>query len=136
MPLSGLTPRSDSARIRNMLDEIEDALTKGASREDVWKTLQAEHGLTVSFDGFCKALQRARARRAASDKPKAAASKQAPQASGNKAKAEDAQPDSAPKQEEKSEVVKPSSTKDKIRTSKDFKHVREMDFSELDDKYK
>lgn len=135
MPLSGLTPRSDSARIRNMLDEIEDALAKGASREDVWKTLQAEHGLTVSFDGFCKALQRARARRAASDTPKSAPSKQ-PQASGKNIKAEDAQPDRAPTLEENSEVVKPSSAKDKIRTSKDFKHVREMDFSELDDKYK
>src|SRR5260370_32219153 len=60
MPLSSLKPRSDSAIVRNMLTEIEAALTAGASREDVWKTLRDEEGLSSSFQSFAKALMRAR----------------------------------------------------------------------------
>ena len=143
MPLSGLKPRSDSARIRNMLSEIEAALEKGASREDVWKTLKEEQGLTVTFDGFCKALQRARAR----------ISKQSTgvgtQAASRNVKTQVAALSDSPKEvsstvrkgKENSESAgdqAPASpiNKDRIRTAKDFMPVRNMDFSDLDDKYK
>lgn len=139
MPLSGLTPRSDSARIRNMLDEIENALSKGASREDVWKTLKAEQGLTVTFDGFCKALQRARARRLKTEKPDAhLPAKQTPQSNEVTSKSLVPPTNNGEEtvKEDGGDDVPPSTSKDRIRTSKDFKQIRDMDFSELDDKYK
>jgi hypothetical protein len=60
MPLSRLKPKSDSAVVRNMLAEIEAALSAGVAREAIWKTLCEEQGLSISFDGFAKALFRAR----------------------------------------------------------------------------
>ncbi|MGF6613096.1 hypothetical protein OKW45_008084 [Paraburkholderia sp. WSM4175] len=60
MDFSNLKPKSESSVIRNMLVEIEVALGRGVTRQQVFEAIKAEHGLTMGFDGFCKALQRAR----------------------------------------------------------------------------
>lgn len=66
MPLTNIKPRSDSAVVRNLLDDIEQAIDNGASRQEIYESIKAEHQLTLSFNGFCVALKRARKKRDAS----------------------------------------------------------------------
>ncbi len=164
MPLSRLKPRSASAVVRNMLDEIEAALHAGASREDVWKTLKTENDLSISFDGFCKALMRARASRRTDSPPPLKtpapirqAERAAPpgaEARGMEARqgrdgeagstrsatarAEGLAVDCAIQGDEQTPEEAPveAPRKDKIRSRRDFQKVHDLDFSNLDDKHK
>lgn len=54
--------RSETARLRDVFDEIEAALNAGVRREAVLATLH-ESGFTMSFTGFKSALQRIRKER-------------------------------------------------------------------------
>ncbi|SED41649.1 hypothetical protein SAMN05216178_7072 [Pseudomonas saponiphila] len=130
MPLSRIKPRSDSALVRNMLGEIEAALTAGASREDVWETLKNEHGMTIGFNGFCKALMRARAARQERAGTPAATTPPLPRP-GNDGQGKEV--DCAIQNEEPTPPEAP--LKGRIVTSSDFEKVHSMDFSDLDDKY-
>ena len=130
MPLSRLKPRSDSALVRNMLGEIEAALTAGASREDVWETLKNEHGMTIGFNGFCKALMRARAARQERAGPPAATTPPLPRPGNN---GQGKEVDCAIQNDEPTPPEAP--LKGRIVTSSDFEKVHSMDFSDLDDKY-
>ena len=130
MPLSRLKPRSDSALVRNMLGEIEAALTAGASREDVWETLKNEHGMTIGFNGFCKALMRARAARQERAGTPAATTPPLPRPGNNR---QGKEVDCAIQNDEPTPPEAP--LKGRIVTSSDFEKVHSMDFSDLDDKY-
>ena len=130
MPLSRLKPRSDSALVRNMLGEIEAALTAGASREDVWKTLKEEHGMGIGFNGFCKALMRARAARQERAGTPAATTPPLPRPGNN---GQGKEVDCAIQNDEPTPPEAP--LKGRIVTSSDFEKVHSMDFSDLDDKY-
>jgi len=130
MPLSRLKPRSDSALVRNMLGEIEAALTAGASREDVWETLKNEHGMTIGFNGFCKALMRARAARQERARTPAATTPPLPRPGNN---GQGKEVDCAIQNDEPTPPEAP--LKGRIVTSSDFEKVHSMDFSDLDDKY-
>ncbi len=130
MPLSRIKPRSDSALVRNMLGEIEAALTAGASREDVWETLKNEHGMTIGFNGFCKALMRARAARQERAGTPAATTPPLPRP-GNDGQGKEV--DCAIQNDEPTPPEAP--LKGRIVTSSDFEKVHSMDFSDLDDKY-
>lgn len=130
MPLSRIKPRSDSALVRNMLGEIEAALTAGASREDVWETLKNEHGMTIGFNGFCKALMRARAARQERAGTPAATTPPLPRPGSD---AQGKEVDCAIQNDEPTPPEAP--LKGRIVTSSDFEKVHSMDFSDLDDKY-
>jgi hypothetical protein len=143
MPLSRLKPKSDSAVVRNMLTEIEAALDAGAARESVWKTLCEEQGLSIGFDGFCKALWRAR--KSKGERAKPATPSPPPPASApvpSEPETPGADVDCAIQKGEGStdEPQQQPSTdapsKNRIRTRKDFKSVHKMDFSEFDPKLK
>jgi len=54
--------RSETARLRDVFDEIEAALNAGVRREAVLATLH-ENGFTMTFTGFKSALQRIRKER-------------------------------------------------------------------------
>lgn len=54
--------RSETARLRDIFDEVEAALAKGVRREAVLATLHAK-GFTMSPAGFKTALQRIRKER-------------------------------------------------------------------------
>lgn len=138
MPLSGIRPNSDSAVIRNTLDEIEAALAAGVSREDVFQALKAEHDLKFGFNGFCQALKRARARTQKRPAPPLAKPGDADSKKGNVlhntknvdcAIQNDAPEDAKPKPDG-------SAPKDRIINRNDFAQVHSMDFSDLDDKYR
>jgi hypothetical protein len=60
MPLTELKPVRDSTVIWAMLPEIEAALARGVTRQQVLDTLRKEHGLTLELRGFDSALRRAR----------------------------------------------------------------------------
>ncbi|MFB6404081.1 MULTISPECIES: StaA [Pseudomonas] len=113
-----------------MLGEIEAALTAGASREDVWETLKNEHGMTIGFNGFCKALMRARAARQERAGTPAATTPPLPRP-GNDGQGKEV--DCAIQNEEPTPPEAP--LKGRIVTSSDFEKVHSMDFSDLDDKY-
>ena len=132
MPLSRLKPRSDSALVRNMLGEIEAALTAGASREDVWETLKNEHGMTIGFNGFCKALMRARAARQERAGTPAATTPPLPRPGNN---GQGKEVDCAIQNDEPTPPEAGAPLKGRIVTSSDFEKVHSMDFSDLDDKY-
>lgn len=142
MPLSRLKPKSDSAVIRNMLTEIEAAFSAGVSREAVWKTLCEEQGLSISFDGFAKALWRARKSkddRAKPATPRPPSPSSAPVPSEPETPAKDvdcaiqtAESSAEPPSQPSSDAPK----KNRIRTSKDFEAIHKMDFNELDPKFK
>jgi hypothetical protein len=142
MPLSALKPRSNSAIIRNMLKEIEAAFSAGASRDDVWRTLCNEEGLSCNFGSFAKALLRARQGNKAtlsvplSEQVGTSVSKD-PLATrpGRKGDAFDEQKGS----EELgiSNRTKIAARPDRIKTEKDFRDIREnTNFTGLDTKYK
>src|SRR5260370_155278 len=146
MPLSNLKPRSDSAIVRNMLTEIEAALAAGASREDVWKTLRDEEGLSSSFQGFAKALMRARQSKqvrssgAPAGQSSGSVDTDAPPATHFQAQIEANPSDSknsgaAQDQDKPSTAERPNRPK-RIKTENDLKDVREnTDFTSLDTKY-
>lgn len=54
--------RSETARLRDVFDEIETALNAGVRRETVLATLH-ENGFQMTFSGFKSALQRIRRER-------------------------------------------------------------------------
>ncbi len=54
--------RSETARLRDIFDEVEATLAKGVRREAVLATLH-EKGFTMSLTGFKTALQRIRKER-------------------------------------------------------------------------
>jgi len=60
LALSQLKQTNGSAVVRQMLDEIENAMAAGVSRESIWKALCEAKGLSLSFKGFTQALFRAR----------------------------------------------------------------------------
>lgn len=139
MPLSRLKPKSDSAVVRNMLAEIETALSAGASRESIWKTLCAEQGLSITFDGFCKALWRARKSKGERANPKPlgppAPTSVPPSAAPEKPGTDvdcAIQKDGSSSEQQSSNDAR----KNRIRTSKDFDAIHKMDFNELDPKFK
>ena len=58
------TPRSETARLREVLDDVEAALTAGASHAAVLKTLHAQ-GFTLTASSFESTLARLRKERKA-----------------------------------------------------------------------
>ena len=56
------TPRSETARLREVLDDVEAALTAGASHAAVLETLHA-HGFTLTASSFESTLARLRKER-------------------------------------------------------------------------
>jgi len=139
MPLSQLPPRSDSALIRKMLDQIEQALTDGASRESVWESLQKEHGMKTGFAGFCKALQRARKSSKAKEESTSPAA--APGSAGQQGSGVDCAIQKEPTTDMDCAIHKDapeerSALKGRIITQDTFAHVHGMDFTDLDEKYK
>ncbi len=60
--------RPEIARLRELIDEIEAALSAGVSRTDIYKALQ-QHGFTLTQNGFATALYRIRKGRKASGYP-------------------------------------------------------------------
>nr|WP_015062524.1 hypothetical protein [Pseudomonas syringae]AFK89762.1 hypothetical protein [Pseudomonas syringae] len=149
MPLSGIRPNSDSAVVRNKLAEIEAALEAGASRERVYEVLKEEHGLSFNFNAFCQALKRARAK-----KRPARPGQEAATGSGQEVDcaiqktdcAIQAGVDCTLQSQDVDCAIQPESTgagpapakvkPGRIVTSKDFAEVHDLDFSNLDDKYK
>lgn len=149
MPLSGIRPNSDSAVVRNKLSEIEAALEAGASREKVYEVLKDEHALSFNFNGFCQALKRARAKKR--NGPARPGTVTAP-GTGKDVDCAIQKPDCAIQTEgvdcaiqsdsadcaiQKDATPPPVKVKPgRIVTSKDFAEVHDLDFSNLDDKYK
>lgn len=148
MTIFDFMPRSDAAVIRNLLHEIEAAQDSGASRHDLWRHLCEHHHLKLSFDAFCVALKRARAKernkstaktgnvyltagRSESDIESAEGmpepkrphpfSPNASSASGTRELKQN--PDNSPR-------------RNRIRTPRDFADVHKLDFNEFDDKFK
>ncbi|MGF6996813.1 hypothetical protein [Paraburkholderia sp. GAS32] len=60
MSLTEVKPKHESAVIRAMLDEIEAALARGLTREQIHEVICAQHGLSIGFNGFLSAIARAR----------------------------------------------------------------------------
>lgn len=56
-----------AAIVRKHLPDIEDALTDGATRQEVHEALQKDFGLTLTYDSFLSALKRARQMRGEQD---------------------------------------------------------------------
>lgn len=63
MSLTDIKPSTDSAVIRNRIDEIDSAIEKGVSRQDVYHQLKEDHELTIAYSGFLMAVKRARSKR-------------------------------------------------------------------------
>jgi hypothetical protein len=136
MPLSQLKPKSDSAVVRNMLGEIETALSVGASRESIWKMLCEEQGLTLTFEGFVKALWRARR---SQEQPTLHQSPPQELESRVPAPMSRSTERFSPgeKNQEASDRPQDAAVKrHRIKTPRDFESVHSMDFSEFDDKFK
>lgn len=60
------TPRSETARLREVLDDVEAALTAGASHAAVLETLHA-HGFSLTAPSFESTLARLRRERRGQD---------------------------------------------------------------------
>lgn len=60
LAISQMKPTNASAVVRQRLDEIENAMKEGVSREAIWKGICESTGLSLSFRGFTQALYRAR----------------------------------------------------------------------------
>jgi hypothetical protein len=136
MPLSQLKPKSDSAVVRNMLGEIETALNVGASRESIWKMLCEEQGLTLTFEGFVKALWRARR---SQEQPTLRQSQPAELESRTPAPISRSTERFFPDEKNQEASDKPQGAeakRNRIKTTRDFERVHSMDFSEFDDKFK
>jgi hypothetical protein len=136
MPLSQLKPKSDSAVVRNMLGEIETALNVGASRESIWKMLCEEQGLTLTFEGFVKALWRARR---SQEQPTLRQSQPAELESRTPAPISRSTERFFPDEENQEASDKgqdAEAKRNRIKTTRDFERVHSMDFSEFDDKFK
>ncbi|MDR5785251.1 hypothetical protein P9281_01570 [Caballeronia sp. LP003] len=135
MSLSQLKPKSDSAVVRNMLNEIEVALSSGVSRESIWKAICEEQCLKLSFEGFAKALLRARK------------SKRVTREAHDESSTSKSSNDTSPSSDRSRESIQTGtvgvdavsenpSRPNRIRTTRDFERVRKMDFNEFDDKFK
>ncbi|MCI1047058.1 hypothetical protein [Caballeronia zhejiangensis] len=149
MTIFDFKPRSDAAIVRNLLSEIEAAQNSGASRQDLWRNLRDRHHLKLSFDAFCVALKRARAKK----REKASAEHTGPPLALTAEKAE-RHKESAPEDIEDPKHLhafdplnhfctrgteptsESSPRKNRIKTSRDFADVHKLDFNEFDDKFK
>jgi len=143
MPMFDFRPRSDAAVVRNLLPEIEAAQKSGASRAALWQNLRDHHDLKLSFDAFCVALKRARAKErkktcadAAALGPTLPAQKtvrhqeNAPESIGEPGHQHTLSTrETGPPSER-------STRKNRIRTSRDFADVHKLDFSGFDDRFK
>lgn len=144
MALGDLKPRKVSAVVRANLVEIERSLDRGLTREQVWEELKKEHGLEHTFHAFYTALQRERtkAAQAAPTPPQPEAPRpQAPappqpekvdcaiQNSGDPA--EEKVDCAIQKAEEDQTPVKPSSSKNAIRSTKQLREGRNLNFDDL-----
>ena len=58
--LSHLPKRKGAGLVRGLLPDIEAALHEGAALKDIHAVLQADHGLTITFNSFKVALHRVR----------------------------------------------------------------------------
>ncbi|WP_061150483.1 hypothetical protein [Caballeronia arvi] len=149
MTIFDFKPRSDAAIVRNLLSEIEAAQNSGASRQDLWRNLRDHHHLKLSFDAFCVALKRARAK----NREKASTEHTGPPLGLTAGKAE-LHNESAPEgiedpkhlhasgplehfcTRETEHTSESSPRKNRIKTSRDFADVHKLDFNEFDDKFK
>ena len=146
MTIFDFKPRSDAAVVRNLLREIEDAQESGASRQDLWRNLREHHDLKLSFDAFCVALKRARAR--ARTNAGAAASTLLRKSAGGKTESHRQnfleaieEPKAARSSSFDMRIRDPnqassSPRRNRIKTPRDFADVHKLDFSEFDDKFK
>lgn len=57
-------PKSDAAKIRNRLVDINAAMALGHTRQEIYEELKKEAGLEMTFEAFVVALKRARAKAA------------------------------------------------------------------------
>lgn len=147
MTIFDFKPRSDAAVVRNLLREIEAAQESGASRQDLWRNLREHHDLKLSFDAFCVALKRARAK--ARKNSGAAANALRLESTAGKAESyrekaleaidepKHARPSSFDtRMRGPEQASERSPRKNRIKTSKDFADVHKLDFNEFDDKFK
>ncbi|HGA2320759.1 TPA: hypothetical protein ACIRVE_005383 [Pseudomonas putida] len=134
MTLSNLKPRSSAALVRNLLPEIEAALARGASREAVWESLQTDHGLSATYNGFLRALARARAEKPASPSPDASQPSPVRETASVAAAPASSAVDCAI-QKSREETLSSQTTKDRIITPDTFKAVHDMNFDDLDKRY-
>lgn len=86
----GDSSRSETAKIRDVIDDIENALNSGVSREAIFNELKKE-GLTLTFASFKNSLHRIRKSRVN------ASSISSITGGGNVATTEKVQPDTTPK---------------------------------------
>ncbi|WP_175983019.1 hypothetical protein [Caballeronia zhejiangensis] len=156
MTIFDFKPRSDAAVVRNLLGEIEAAQDSGASRQDLWRYLREHHHLKLSFDAFCVALKRARAKKR--QIPNVEIGGVVPALTAEIPE-NDRKSASERMQEQKHlhhfspSVVSPVSVsvssargtertsersprRNRIKTSRDFADVHKLDFNEFDDKFK
>jgi hypothetical protein len=136
MPLSQLKPKSDSAVVRNMLGEIETALGVGASRESIWKMLCEEQGLTLTFDGFVKALWRARRSQEQPTLHQPQLQELESRAPAPISRSTERLSPGEKNQELSDKPQDAAAKRNRIKTTRDFERVHSMDFSEFDDKFK
>jgi hypothetical protein len=136
MPLSQLKPKSDSAVVRNMLGEIETALSVGASRESIWKMLCEEQGLKLTFDGFVKALWRARRSHDQPTLNRSQAQEFESRSTDSTSRSTERSFPGEKNHETSQKLQDVASRRNRIKTTRDFESVHSMDFSEFDDKFK
>jgi hypothetical protein len=136
MPLSQLKPKSDSAVVRNMLGEIETALNVGASRESIWKMLCEEQGLTLTFEGFVKALWRARRSQEQPTLHQSQPAELESRAPGPMSRSTEQFSPGEKNPEASNKPQDVAAKRNRIKTTRDFERVHSMDFSEFDDKFK
>lgn len=115
--------RSETARLRDIVDEVEAALAAGVSRAAVLEALNAQ-GFTMTLKSFESALYRIRKKRTQPAKP--AANRSAAQAEREAAALAAAQAPQEPAGEPKMRITNPAD----IRKSR----RREIDLDDLSDK--
>jgi len=140
MPLTELKPVRDSTVIRAMLPEIEAALARGVTRQQVLDTLKQEHGLSIELRGFDSALRRARKAR---DKQKAMAPAPPPPKVGHAKQGTPPRDVSAavdtgaaPAAESTPPENPPQTPSDPYSARLTRQKIEQTDYSDLDERYK
>ncbi|GAB5097485.1 hypothetical protein [Caballeronia sp. HLA56] len=136
MPLSHLKPKSDSAVVRKMLHEIETALSFGISRESIWKTLCKEQNLKLTFEGFKKALMRARQSRNGSIEASSRFEKVGSHSAQSALETDSGKELSSATDGNTDFILRDTPKHNRIRTTGDFSKVHRMNFNEFDEKFK